>query len=81
MQVTVVLLGVHRVYLPPGAAEGGRVTLELPSGRATPADVAAALGMPRDAGRMVVLAGEVIGEDHVLGDGDTVTFLWPIGGG
>jgi len=80
VKVTAVLLGMHRAYLPPGA-EDGRVTLDMPAGPVTPATVAAALGMPPDAARVVFRDGEAIATDHRLEDGDTVTFLWPVGGG
>jgi sulfur carrier protein ThiS len=81
MQVTVVLLGMHRALLPPGARQAGRVALEFEGVETDVAHVVAALGMQPGAAKIVFLEGDPVGDDHVLRDGQTVTFVSPVGGG
>lgn len=81
MTVTVRLLGLHRALLPPAAVRDGYVRLQFDGAGVTVATVMAELGMTADAGRIVLLDGEAIGDDHVLRDGQTVTFVSPLGGG
>ncbi len=81
MEVTAVLLGLHRAFLPPGARQEGRVTLAFDGGQTDLAHVLEALGMPADTPRIVFLDGEAITDEQVLRDGQTVTFVSPLGGG
>jgi sulfur carrier protein ThiS len=81
MEVTVVLLGMHRALLPPGALQAGRVALEFDGDTTDVAHVVAARGMRPGAARIVFLDGNPVTDDHVLRDGQTVTFVSPVGGG
>ncbi len=52
------------------------------AGREAPLSaVVDALGMPTEVGRIALLDGQPIGDDHVLHDGAVVTFVAPLGGG
>ena len=81
MNVTVVLLGMHRVLLPPAAASAGRVTMEFDEVGVPLSRVRESLGMPADAPRIVFLDGRPVEDGTVLHDGETVTFVSPLGGG
>jgi hypothetical protein len=81
VKVSVVLLGMHRAFLPPGAALAGRVTLEFAEDAVTLSRVREALGMPADAPRIVFLHGQPMEDETVVHDAETVTFVSPIGGG
>jgi hypothetical protein len=54
MEVTVVLLGMHRALLPPGALQAGRVALEFDGDTTDVAHVVAALGLQPGAPRLVL---------------------------
>ena len=79
--MTVVLLGMHRAFLPPGAAESGRVTLDFAEDAVTLSRVREALGIPADAARIVFLDGQPVEDETVVRHDETVTFVSPIGGG
>ena len=81
MKITAVLLGMHRAFLPPGARQSGRVTIVSTGDEVSLRYVLAELEMPVETPRIVLLDGEAIGDEHLLHDGDTVTFLSPLGGG
>lgn len=81
MKVVAVLVGAHRAVLPPELRQHGRVELEYESDGVTLADVMKDLHLPQDTPRIVFLDGNAIQEDQVLGDGDVVNFVSPIGGG
>lgn len=81
MRVTVELLGLHRALLPPGDRRSGRVQLRFSAAEVSVATVMAELGMAADAGRIVLLDGEAVGDGHLLRDGQTVTVVSPLGGG
>lgn len=79
MKVTVVLLGMHRAFLPSAAA--GRVTLDFTEDAVTLSRVREALGIPADAARIVFVDGQPVEDETVVRDAETVTFVSPIGGG
>jgi sulfur carrier protein ThiS len=79
--VTATLFGVHRAFLPPGAAPDGSVGLRFDQEVVTLADVMRELGMPPDTVRIVFLRGAPIQADQRLADGDTVSFVSPVSGG
>ena len=81
LTVTAVLVGVHRAFLPPGAAPDGRVSLRYDQETVTLGDVMRDLAMPQETARIVFLRGMPITVDRVLDDGDTVTFVSPVSGG
>jgi len=81
MSVTAVLLGLHRAFLPAAARSSGRVELRFPTTTVPLSRVVDELGMPPEMARIVLLDGEAITDDHLLRDGETVTFVSPIGGG
>lgn len=81
MDVTVVLIGVHRAFLPAAAGREGRVVMHYDREAVTLARVMRDLAMPADTPRIVFLGGEAIEDDHVLKDGDIVNFVSPVGGG
>ena len=80
MNVRVVLLGQYRALLPPGAA-GDAVTLTFEAAAVPLGDVVRELRMPAGTGRIALLDGEAVSDEHLLRDGDLVTFVSPIGGG
>jgi hypothetical protein len=80
MNVDVVLLGLYRAYLPVGAG-GDTVRLDFTADAVPLRDVVRQLRIPDDVVRVVFLRGEAIADDHLLHDGDLVTFASPIGGG
>jgi sulfur carrier protein ThiS len=79
--VTAVLFGMHRAFLPPAARPNGRVDLHYEDDGVTLAQVMRDLQMPADTSRIVFRDGHRIEADGVLKDGDTVTFVSPVGGG
>ena len=79
--VTAMLFGVDRMTLPPGARQSGRVDLRYEDEAVTLAHVKSDLHMPADTSRIALLDGHRIEADRVLKDGDTVTFVSPVGGG
>jgi sulfur carrier protein ThiS len=81
VKVTAVLLGVHRALLPPHARQEGRTELSYEGESVTLARVARDLGVPAGEARIVFLDGNPIQDDRDLRDGDTVTFVSPVGGG
>jgi sulfur carrier protein ThiS len=81
VEVTIILVGAHRAYLPADARRDGRVLLRCVGPSVTLAEVMRRLAMPADTPRIVFLDGETIGDDQVLSDGDAVTFVSPVGGG
>jgi hypothetical protein len=80
VNVDVVLLGQHRALLPPGTA-GDTVTLTFAADAVSLGEVAGELRLPAGAARIALLRGESIPDEHLLRDGDVVTFVSPIGGG
>jgi len=81
VHVTAVLFGGHRAFLPPGAGGEGSVVVHVAGREAPLSAVVDALGMPTEVGRIALLDGQPIGDDHVLHDGAVVTFVAPLGGG
>lgn len=81
MDVTAVLFGAHRAFLPPGAGGQGSVTLHFAEPAVPLSAVISALGMPAETAKIVFLDGQPIGDDRMLQDGDAVTFVSPLGGG
>ena len=79
--VTVVLVGMHRAFLPPGARQSGRVDFVYEGEEVTLAHVMSDLDMPADTASIVFLDGHPIEADRLLRDGDTVTFVSPVSGG
>jgi len=81
VNVTAVLMGMHRAFLPARARSDGRVSLHYDGDIVTLADVMRDLEMPADTVRIVFLNGMPIEADKTLEDGDTVTFVSPVSGG
>ena len=79
--VTVVLFGMHRAFLPYGARQKGRIELHYDTESVTPAQLMRDLAMPADQAGIVLLDGNPIEPDHLLADGDTVSFVAPVSGG
>ena len=81
MKVTVVLLGMHRALLPSGAESSGCVTMEFDEGGVPLSRIRESLGLSANAPRIVFLNGQLIKDDTVIHDGETVTFVSPVAGG
>lgn len=80
MNVEVVLLGLHRAVLPAGSA-GDSVALSFEADAVPLSEVVRVLRMPADIGRIVLLKGEAISDEHLLQDGDVIVVVSPIAGG
>jgi molybdopterin converting factor small subunit len=81
VRVTAVLLGLHRALLPPGSLAAGSVTLEYAEDGVPVSRVREAVGIAADAARIVFLEGRAVNDETILRDGQTVTFVSPVGGG
>ncbi len=81
MKILAVLVGAHRVVLPPHLRSDGRIELTYAAESVTLADVMKDLHLPPETPRIVFLDGNAIQDDQTLRDGQTVTFVSPIGGG
>ena len=79
MRVEVRLFATFGRYLPTDHRTG-RTFLEIIEG-STVADVAAALGIPTDLSRIVLVNDHDADENRRLGPGDVVTIFPPLAGG
>ncbi len=79
VRVRVVLLGTLAQYVPRGE-KGPAIVLEMPGPEPLRA-VRVRLGIPDDTPRIAYRRGDAIDDDHVLLDGDEVSFVSPIAGG
>ena len=79
MRVEVRLFATLARYLPKDT-QAGRAYLEVAEG-STVADVAAALGIPPDLSRIILVNDAEADEDRPLEAGDVVTLFPPLAGG
>ena len=74
------LQGMLRSFLPP-PAEGSFASLTFPASHVTVGAVREKLGLPADSWCLAFHEGEPVADDHVLDDGDEVTFVAAVAGG
>jgi sulfur carrier protein ThiS len=77
MRVTVTVMGTFRGRLP---SERGGAAVELDPG-GTVADALRAVGMADDEHWNASIAGQLVGADHTLREGDALLVFTPIAGG
>lgn len=80
MRVEVSVFATLAAYLPPGQRQTGSAILELPDG-STVADLEAALNLPPDLPRLVLVNGQDADPHRRLAGGDVVTLFPPLAGG
>jgi molybdopterin converting factor small subunit len=79
VRVGVTLFATLERYLPQDSQQGSAY-LEIPEG-STVSDVAAALGIPVDLPRIILVNDEDADDSRRLRQGDTVTLFPPLAGG